>query len=449
MKGGYTSLLGTAGDHSGYGGTNVEVPLIQKGCFSRITSTLSNFFRLPSVVYTSLVGTSVAASAAAVTIFSEELEHLEEGAHEAGIHFPVHSNNIVYTLLTVEMAFVGTYIIYGKLKNALSYEIHSEKYKTLGSAAVGTALAVAPYISYELLPPLYKLPISIPLSAISATMGGITLYNYVQETHGFSPLVLARSIAGATIFCGILFKIEMKNAEYDGLDTYAELFTSRFGAWLIATSTQFFLTKSIISHNHYSHEQDDHPENNSRITQVGVCSLDLIAFVAREIALYAVISHILDEAEIPKNTSLALALLSGLVFNGLMAVDDHKELAKLADTIPTSKADLHEIYSNCSVKNCLKILFSIGHGALESVPLVGVSLGVMNEWKTGEGEAFDSTLRGIFAGVFAIVRINSEAQELLELLYNNGHAHQHYDASVAINLNGDLAEQDVYGTYNI
>ena len=419
--------------------------VMQRGCFRKVTTALYSFLRSPYTLLISLVGTSVAASAAAVTNFSQELEHFEEGAHEAGIVFPVHSNNLVYTVLTVEMACVGTYFIFQKLKNALSYEMPSEHYKILGSTAVGAALAVAPYISYELLPPQYKLTISIPLSVISATMGGITLYNYTQESPGFSSVVLARSIAGATIFCGILFKIEMKNAEHDDLDTYSELFTSRFGAWLMATTTQYFLTKSIISYNHYTHEHNVHTENNSRITKAVIYSSDLIAFVAREIALYAIISHILEETEMPKDASLALAILSGLVFNGLMSVDDHKELTKLANTIPTSMDDLHEIYSGFSVKICLKTLFSIVHGALESVPLVGVSLGVMNEWKTGEGVVFDSTLRGILAGTFAIVRVNSETQELLELLLGDSHTNQNSDhehsAMSLNNVTGDHSQQ--------
>ncbi len=119
MKGGnYASLL-EMGDHVRYGATDDEVFSVQKGCFSRVTSALSSFFRSPFVVYAAIVGTSVAASAAAVTIFSEELEHLEEGAHKAGIHFPVHSNSISYSILAAEMATAGTYLMYKKLKNTV------------------------------------------------------------------------------------------------------------------------------------------------------------------------------------------------------------------------------------------------------------------------------------------------------------------------------------------
>lgn len=419
---------------------NLNEDFAPNGCFHRITSALYSFFRSPYTIFASLVGTSVAASAASVTNFSQELEHLEEGAHEAGINFPVHSNTIIYTALTIEMACVGTYIIYRKLKSALTdCELPTEKCKMLGSALAGTAIAVAPYISYELFPPQYKLPISIPLSFISTTMGGITLYNYVKESHEFSPLLLARAIAGATIFCGILFKIEMKDAEHEGMDTYKELFTSRFGAWLMATTGNYFLSKLIISYNHYIHEHDSHTESNSLITRAGIYSSDAIAFVAREIALGAVISQILKEAELSQKASLALALSSALIFNALMAVDDHKELTKLIHKIPTSISDLSEIYSSCSIKNCLKGLFSTTHGTLESVPLVGVSLGVMNEWKTGEGYGLDITLRSILAGNFAFVRINSEAQEILELLSNHDDAHPHSE-HVEMSLNGATEE---------
>ncbi len=314
------------------------------------------------------------------------------------------------------------------------------------SAVSGAALAVAPYILYELLPSKYKLLVSIPAAVISSsTMGGVVLYNYAKESEGFSPLVLARSIAGATILCGLLFKIEMENAEHEGLDTYEELFESRFGAWLMATSGLYFLTKSILAYDHHSHGHGHNNGNTSCVAQTGIYSSDLITFVAREIALYAVISHLLEEAGIiDKDISLGLSLSLALGFNVLMSVDDHKELVNLLHKTPTSVSDLHEIYANCSIKNCLKVLFSIGHGALESVPLVGVLLGVMIEWKTGEGEAFDAVLRAILALDLAFVRTNSEAQEISELLFSFDLNEHQIDTEPSINGVSDGLMQDDY-----
>jgi len=65
----YTHLLLQKDSYLRYGGVNTEENPIQKGCFKKVTSALYNFFRSPFTVYASIVGTSVAASAAALTNF--------------------------------------------------------------------------------------------------------------------------------------------------------------------------------------------------------------------------------------------------------------------------------------------------------------------------------------------------------------------------------------------